>query len=154
MKPSQFNKAYFLLIILSFFLLGLVDAQVGRAEDWQFVGERPGRGKIYVDKESISRQPAGTLQYKAKIYVEGERKASMAKAIGIELKDPKKGQALDHVICEIEIDCATSQDKMLSIQFLDKSGKEILTKKESEPFMAIGPDQLSQAIKAMVCGSK
>ena len=78
----------------------------------------------------------------------------MAKAISLETKDLKKGQALDHVICEIEIDCAKSKDKALSLQFLDKRGNEIITKKESEAFVDIGPDELSQAIKALVCGSK
>jgi hypothetical protein len=154
MKKSWGNKVYFLLIILGFLGLVLGGATTGRAEDWQLVGEKAGRGKVYVDKESISPQPAATTRYKAKIYVEGERKASLAKAIGIQTKDPQKGQALDHVICEIEIDCAKNKDRLLGMQFLNKRGKEIAANKEPAQFVDIGPDELSQAIKALVCGPK
>ena len=151
MKRSWVNKVYCLGLILG---LALGDAGISRAEDWQFVGEKAGRGKIYVDKDSISPQPAGTTRYRAKIYVEGERKASLAKAIAIQTGDPGKGQALDHVICEIEVDCAKNQDRLLSMRFLNKRGKELAVNQEPGQFVDIGPDDLSQAIKALVCGPK
>ena len=154
MKKFLDYKAYFLLLGISFLGLVLGGARSGQAENWQLTGERAGRGKVYVDKESISPQPAGTLRYKAKIYVEGERKASLEKSIALATNDPKKAKALDHVICEIEIDCAQNKDRLLNMQFLDKRGNEIATNKEPGEFVAIDQDELSQAIKASVCGSR